>query len=775
MKRVQSALKLAAGKQFFTTRGVPFTFEYGVDRLVVHPGDGKGILRTVSMSRLSVWIKRWFVDSDRNLDHYCNGGHMGSRAATFAVYVARVFEQLGVPGIESTLARQTPAGSAPPGARRVEPTKCDGFAIVPRASEQLPDIGRACKDDSLPSPPSSTMQSIRSMAHQNLTASKTTMPYTQTVQSQDVCIAQLLQSFYIVPNYQREYVWRQEQVEQLLTDILEELGTESANEAPEYFIGSIVVCPGVDGTFELIDGQQRMTTIYVTLCAIQHHMKFIAQPVPGALSGQISAPSTDANGRDQFRYRLDLQYEDSRGLLVELAAPEMAQQGRRATTRSMDNIQGAYDEVRRFLKNELDNDPDLIRRFYGYFTNRVKLIRIETQDVAKALKVFETINDRGVGLDSMDLLKNLLFMRADRGTFDNLKHLWKKLQDVIFQMKEKPLRFLRYFVVSQYDVLELREDQIYAWLTKNEAVCGYGKDPLGFARALVDTARAYSNFINGRDESGRPQPQLQSLQFLSGRLRMHLIVLLAGRHLSPAQFERLLREVESLFFCFLITREHTRTIDNHLSRWAKDLRRVRTDAELEAFIASSMERQRAALSVRFDEEFARLSADSIAKYRLIYVLAKLTQQIEIDAYGENENTKWLNKFTGGGFEIEHVLAQNASAEAQIEFGEPVTPEVVQLLGNLALVEQAINGSLGNQPFSSKRGVYQQSQLLLTRSLSGRPKVGSNTKIDVAVAGLPEFSAWTALTLRQRQGFLGRLARRVWAMPDSPTGGAQFAP
>ena len=44
-----------------------------------------------------------------------------------------------------------------------------------------------------------------------------------TVQSQDVSIAQVLQSFYVVPNYQREYVWAQEQVEQLLSDILDEL------------------------------------------------------------------------------------------------------------------------------------------------------------------------------------------------------------------------------------------------------------------------------------------------------------------------------------------------------------------------------------------------------------------------------------------------------------------------------------------------------------------------------------------------------------------------
>lgn len=589
----------------------------------------------------------------------------------------------------------------------------------------------------------------------------------QTVHSQDLSISKVLQSFYVVPSYQREYVWQQEQVELLLSDILEELGNGAAAEAPEYFIGSIVVCPGEDGTYELIDGQQRMTTVYVALCAIRDHMQELGLQPPGALAPQIAALSTDSNGNDTFRYRLELQYEDSFGFLGVLASGQGKERAQgQKLTRSTENLLSTYATTLRFLRQEFGSNAEAIRRFYGYFTNRVKLIRIETEDVAKALKVFETINDRGVGLDSMDLLKNLLFMRSDRATFEKLKERWKELQDIIFQMREKPLRFLRYFVVSRYDVLELREDQLYAWLTKNEALCGYGKDPLGFARELVAAAQAYANFIGGRDEQGQPHPRLQSLQFLSGRLRMHLIILLAGRHLEKHQTDRLLKEIENLFFCFLITREHTRTIDNHLSRWAMDLRKVKGDQQLEDFIASSTARQRTALAQRFSEEVGRLSADSVAKYRLMYVMAKLTQQIEVDAFGENESTQWLDKFTGGGFEIEHVMPQLPSSEALSEFGAAASSDVVQALGNLVLVEKSINASLGNRPYSQKREVYRQSRLLLTRSLAERPKVGQNTRIDGAVANLPVFDRWTGSEVRARHKHLVELARRVWNVPDS---------
>jgi uncharacterized protein with ParB-like and HNH nuclease domain len=272
----------------------------------------------------------------------------------------------------------------------------------------------------------------------------------QTIQSQDIKVADVFQAFYAVPDYQREYVWETEQVEQLLTDVNAELAGTDPVKSPEYFIGSIVVCPGNDAVLELIDGQQRMTTLFVTLCAIRDRIEELGATPPGAVGPQIAATSTDASGRDRFRFRLDLQYADSGDVLIRIA--EKKPRADATTSRSIFNILNAYDVVIGFLRKEFGTDIVAIRAFYGYLTNKVKLIRIQTEDVAKALKIFETINDRGVGLDSMDLLKNLLFQKASREQFEILKTLWKELQDTLFKAGEKPLRFLRYFIFSRYDV-----------------------------------------------------------------------------------------------------------------------------------------------------------------------------------------------------------------------------------------------------------------------------------------------------------------------------------
>lgn len=587
---------------------------------------------------------------------------------------------------------------------------------------------------------------------------------TQRIQSEDTSVSGLFQSFYAVPDYQREYVWDTEQVEQLLTDILGEMTGTDPEQSPEYFIGSIVVCPGQSGLLDLIDGQQRMTTLYVTLCAIRDRLRALGAADSAVLNSQIADASIDASGEEVRRYRLDLQYEDSGDTLTRLAE---GQEIDRTVTLSMKNIANAHHVVTRFLTSEFGEDIGALRRFYGYLCNKVKLIRIQTEDVAKALKIFETINDRGVGLNSMDLLKNLLFMKASAGQFNQLKDTWKDLQDTIFGMGEKPLRFLRYFIFSRFDVDVLREDEIYGWLSRNEATAGYGSDPIGFARELVSAAQAYRNFREGKDERGVGNRYLENMRLLGGSAaRQHLILLLAGRHLSSDLFDRLASEVESLFFCYVITREPTRNFERNFARWATELRSISSAEELETFIKRRFLNEKAKLSARFDDAMGRLYYATLQQYRLRYVLAKLTQHVELAAYGETEGTRWLQSYTSGGFEIEHIFPQKPDAKAAEEFGPIEDPLVSQRLGNLVLVEKSINSSLGNRAYTEKRPIYLQSKLLLTRALSERPQVGANTRIDRAVATIDSFPTWTERDVLQRQQWLADLARSVWRMPAS---------
>ena len=206
------------------------------------------------------------------------------------------------------------------------------------------------------------------------------------IDPQDKSLKTLFQDFYRVPDYQREYVWGEsdpkgeggEEVDQFLNDIHIEFENATKDDAPEYFIGTIVVCRDKEEVYDLIDGQQRTTTAYITLCAIRDALLELNAPVPNELPGQIAASSTDWQGKTQHRLRLDLQYEDAGGILERYANREAATAPRDGT-RSIRNLGNAYDTVREFLRTTFADDPAEIRRFYGYLTNKVKVIRIETQ------------------------------------------------------------------------------------------------------------------------------------------------------------------------------------------------------------------------------------------------------------------------------------------------------------------------------------------------------------------------------------------------------------
>ncbi len=534
---------------------------------------------------------------------------------------------------------------------------------------------------------------------------------------------------------------------------------------PEYFIGSIVVCPGEGGTLDLIDGQQRMTTLFLTLCAIRDRLASLGASSSGALKNLIAAESVDESGNDRFRYRLDLQYADSGGVLERIAAGTDGDPGDEepdGSTRSIGNIRRAYATATGFLTRDLGDGEKEIKQFYGYLTNKVKLIRIQTEDVAKALKIFETINDRGVGLDSMDLLKNLLFMKADRGRFEKLKALWKQMQDTIHRAGEKPLRFLRYFIFSRYDVDLLREEEIYSWLSKHPAECGYATDPIKFANELLSAAQAYGNFMDGRDEKGQTRASLESLNILAGTAsRQHLILLLAGRRLAGALFDELVRQVEDLLFVYTVTREHTRTFERTFAKWARNLRAVANEAELDAFIVDEIGPAKQALADRFKDAMKRMDYKTLQKYRLRYLLAKITQHVEMTAYGDTEGTRSLGKYMSNEYEIEHIHPSDPSSACKAEFGPSSRADVAQRLGNLILLEKSINASMLNKPYSEKRDVFRHSKLLLTKSLAERPKIGENTKIDQAVRDLPPFTVWNEAAIDKRQDVMAGLAQQVW--------------
>lgn len=263
------------------------------------------------------------------------------------------------------------------------------------------------------------------------------------IESRDFTLEELFGYFYVVRAYQREYVWEEKHVNDLLNDVYIQFDENKSGSDWEYFIGSIIVCESKN-VYELIDGQQRMTTICLILCAIRD---FIQELEPNksldALKKLIASSSTDRDGNEKFRDRIELQYDEDSRKVLENIAREQSFYGIPQNS-SVEKIKNAYKSALDFLKEEFgqhQNTIQQVRKFYACFIKNVKLVRVETKSMSQALTVFSTINNRGVGLDGMDLLKNLMFIQIANKDFNKLKEKWKVMLDIIFKSKEKPLRF----------------------------------------------------------------------------------------------------------------------------------------------------------------------------------------------------------------------------------------------------------------------------------------------------------------------------------------------
>lgn len=595
-----------------------------------------------------------------------------------------------------------------------------------------------------------------------------------SITSLDLSIAQIFQDYYRVPDYQREYVWGErdakgeggEEVEQFLRDIHAEFEQATKDGAPEYFIGTIVVCPGKDDVYDLIDGQQRTTTSFLTLCALRDAISELDGQVPPTLNGQISSTAMNWKGETVDRLRLDLQYEDAADVLVDYGRGNGAN-ARRDGTRSIRNLANAYDAIREFLRTEFKEDANGLRRFLGYFTNLVKLIRIETPNVSRALKIFETINDRGVGLDAMDLLKNLLFMNARDTEFGKLKEIWRSLTQAIYDAREKPLRFLRYYLMATYDVdAKLQEEDIYDWLVKNESQTNHAADPIAFAKRLEEGAKAYLNFSKGLTIQGQVDHGLVNTRALGGSaVKQHFILLLSGRHLGTDLFQRLTRRIEETMFVWLIAGVPGKDYERSIVQAARRLRQTSNAAAFGVFDAEFFQRQKQAHRTAFLDRLGRLHSYDLRKFRLRYLLAKLTRHFDVLAYGL-AGREGLAHYLETKNDIEHILASGADADAKAEFGEGAGDfELIQRLGNLMLVELSVNRVIKNRPYSEKTKIYPTSQFLLARCQALPLTVGVNDKITQAVQKLDVATTWDRAAIERRQRWIMEAAAEVWDVPE----------
>lgn len=595
------------------------------------------------------------------------------------------------------------------------------------------------------------------------------------IESSNLSIADLFRDFYSVPDFQREYVWKDSNVEKLIDDIYYELyESEQPLEDSEYFLGSIVVFRDRDGTFQLIDGQQRMTTIYLIFCVLRDTIRKLGQESK-VLDNLIAGVTPDLQtGEDVNKYRLSLHYDSDGAAFLEEVANGRTTALKRSNivSSSVEKLSRAIETIQDFISNRFIAEARDLKKFSSMLTNNVKLIRIETPNLKNALKVFETINDRGVGLTPIDLLKNYLFISVSQKTDSNptwqkLKGRWETLMKILYKHQEDPIRFLRYYLMSHYDVNlhnNFPEEEIYDWFVEQSSKYSISNEPLKFVDELILASEHYCYFTQGKNTDGTDNQYLQNIKKLQGRYRQHFILLMAGRFLEKDLFSELCYYVESLLFIYTITRSSRRKDVNlirNFSQWSRELRKIRDGEELLDFIKKYFHSEFELLRADFESAFSELTDSNIAKFRLRYILAKIAQFVEKEAY---DNYKPLTWYLDQSIHIEHILPKSQNNELRQSFDKPKEYDLyTKNIGNLTLLEKTINSSIVDRSYEFKKDGYQQSQILITRALVNKLNVGQNTQLNrvIEILELYPFVIWDSKAIEKRQEMLVNLAKKVW--------------
>lgn len=582
----------------------------------------------------------------------------------------------------------------------------------------------------------------------------------------DLTVESCFKNFFIVPDYQREYVWEsRNEVDKLLSDVME---AYNANPDKEYFIGTTVVYNN-NGRNELIDGQQRTTTLFLILCAFRN--LFTKRGIPHNVLDSLICDYTYGPDKKQvLLFHLELQYEDSTNLLIDIAngnetdATKLSSSGKRLVE--------AYNHIYYFLAGVEEQD---LNALLVYILFKLKFIQISTPDINDALKIFETINDRGTGLNPMDLLKNLIFRQVSREKFAEIKSRWQELVSILEDANEKPLRFLRYFIMSNYPTVRhqginakdtniLREDEIYNWMADkhNRTLTKFDKNPVAFVDLLIENARAFVNFSKGLDVKGNQNVYLKNIIALGGNsFRQHIILLLGAQHYDREMFDMLAKNVENYLFVNLVSREQAKVFEKAFAEWCIGLKNVTNKDELIAFvkdyITPAVDRKR----IEFNDRFRSLSQNDIQLYRVRYILARISQFVD-NQYNGVKTLTTIENYAPDGIEIEHILPRTCPSE-EIRASFEDYDRAVSMLGNLTILGQPMNGSVKNKPYSDKVIEYAKCPFILTRSLFKKEDVGKNTAINKLNEHLISFTEWTDGSIRRRQEMLLDLSRMVWRM------------
>ena len=235
---------------------------------------------------------------------------------------------------------------------------------------------------------------------------------------------------FLIPEYQRPYSWTDDEIITLFDDIWNfSIDRTKPNGQKSYFLGSVVSYTE-DGVRQIIDGQQRITSLFLLLRAIYAKLEqeenktpevtnFISKITPALW--MVDEMTGEVN-RSQMLLRSDVVQDSGNELLRKILETGTA------STKAIDNYSKNFNKFSELYAEKSLESPNQIYHFINALLNYTILLPIDADDQETALTIFNTLNNRGLPLSDADIFKSEIYKNLDREQKQIFIQKWKKLE-----------------------------------------------------------------------------------------------------------------------------------------------------------------------------------------------------------------------------------------------------------------------------------------------------------------------------------------------------------
>ncbi len=503
---------------------------------------------------------------------------------------------------------------------------------------------------------------------------------------------------YELPEYQRDYCWKDEQVNQLWEDL--NRAFKNKDNYSNYFLGSIILVKKNDNLFEIVDGQQRITTLMILFCLLEKLYPQINAGKPSAvkskqIKGYIMPDDDDDNPRLRY-YPGSANAMNFKDYVINQTAEGFKgykKPDAKKLSKSDCPPEILYQNTAYILREFLQSlNIDEIGEFINFIAFNVNIIEITCDNINMAVKLFEVINSRGLDLTTADIVKAKLMPKKQPNAKDNIdydrkkdefKKYWQDIYGIIKGVDLEMNELISIFVYSRSNQSPTKSilDSFEELFRKNNAE---------YNISIIDIKKC-AEFIDAIENSENKNIYL--LQYLRWKLHWRAVLVCAlnnGFLINGQDFIKLTKYLVKFYYLHWIA--------------GKTLDSIRSSSfEIISLIQKQKENSLQNIKDYIDSKFTNgilkaignnLSGDVYEQPWVKPIFALLEYQTDESVYIKLDSK----------IHLDHIHLQNPNENDVIkEINQ--NPDKLHCFGNLALLNASKNILAQNKLLADKKSIY----------------------------------------------------------------------